>query len=92
MVYEVKRSPVEKKRFEFTIDGETYSVPLVKHLTVEQIEKLEESGLSVRGIMVLFGETAAAVRTLDQEEFLGLSKAWAEESGVSLGELLGSAA
>jgi hypothetical protein len=94
MVYQVKRTNGDKKPFEFELDGVTYSVPLVKHLTVEQIESIEEgqaAGMGVRAIVAVFGDAAPAVRKLDQEEFLDLSKAWSEASGVSLGELLSSA-
>jgi hypothetical protein len=94
-VPESKRS-IAQNRFEFELpDGQTYSVPKAKYLTIGQVEKLSELGddLNMADLLTLFDEpeAAAAARTLDVEQLEALMLAWQEDSGLSVGESSASA-
>jgi hypothetical protein len=84
------KKSIKQNKFEFDIDGVTYSVPLIKFLPIGVVEKFGDDGLT--GILSAFdGAAAKAVRTLDGEQFEALSNAWTEASGVDTGESSASA-
>jgi hypothetical protein len=89
-----KRS-LKQNRYEFTVPGDKkkYSIPLVKFLPAGALESVsEQEDVSIFDILTFFDEaevtegTAAAVRTLDQEQINALMADWQKESGVSVGE------
>jgi hypothetical protein len=81
-----KRS-IKQNRFEFTLDGKTYSIPLLKFAPVEAAEHFEVNH-NVAGILACC-ETKAArdvVRAMDRSQFAALMDAWQKASGITTGE------
>lgn len=97
MAYQVPKSKasIKQNRFEFSIDGKTYSVPLLKYLSgnkIEEIAAAEDKG-GMASIVVsfsIFGDKGTpagdAVRTLDQDQLGELNDAYMKASGISVGE------
>jgi hypothetical protein len=88
MVYQVppaKKSKAQDK-FEFEIGGKTHSLPLMKLLPPRDMALME--GRSLNSIRDVFEQHAPGV--FDQfentEQLEGLTKAWAADSGLDLGE------
>ena len=81
-----KRS-VKQNRFEFTIDGKKFDIPLMKYLPLSAAEAFENEE-PVRGILAACDGDAArdAVRQLDGEQLDALLTAWQEASEVKVGE------
>jgi hypothetical protein len=74
------------ERFEFQIGDDTYTVPLVKHLSVDLSTEIAEVG-GTAGLLLAFTDGAReAVGRLDSEQFEALTTAWFEASGITLGE------
>jgi hypothetical protein len=93
MAFEVPASKksLKQNRFEFTIGKKTHDIPLLKFAPVEAAEAFED-GRQVAGILAAAGSDAArgAIRQLDGDQLEALVSAWAEASGVDVGELEGS--
>lgn len=85
------KKSIKQNRFEFTLDGVTYSIPLLKFAPVEAAEHFE-SGRNVAGILACCENDKArdVVRSLDGDQFGPLMTAWQEASGVSAGESVAS--
>lgn len=93
MVYEVPVSKRSAKQnvFEFKVGTKAFTVPKFAFLPVGVLEALSAAGDDAMGpFLDAFGtkDTAVgkAVRTLDQEQLIGLIKAWQADSDVSVGE------
>jgi hypothetical protein len=93
VVYEVpaaKRS-LKQNLFEFKVGQKTYTVPKFAYLPVGVLEALADAGDDALGpFLDAFGakDTAVgkAVRGLEQEQLIGLIKAWQADSDVTVGE------
>lgn len=81
------KKSIAQNRFEFTLEGETFSIPLLKFAPVEAAEQFEV-GRDVAGILACCenDKARAAVRSLDGDQFSALMGAWSEASGISAGE------
>ena len=102
-MFEVPQSKADapENRFEFTIDGEKHSVPLMRFLPGSVVELMaaaedKESYIHLRAAQyAMFGPVGSpagdAVRTLDAERFEALLEAYQEASGVTVGESSASA-
>ena len=94
MPYKVpdSKKSIGQNMFEFELpDGSVHSIPKAKYLTAGEIEMVAKakSDLTITDILELLGRSetaAAAVRSLDIEQLMGLMTAWQEDSGLSLGE------
>lgn len=94
MTFEIPQSKAaaSENQFSFRLPGDdrTYTVPLIRYLPVGLVERLSDKGSTtdLSAVLDAFGEgdAAAAVRKLDAEQFDALMRAWAEASGVELGE------
>lgn len=92
-VPESKRS-IRQNQFEFHVPGDrkVYRIPKAKYLPVGLIEKFEgeKKELSVADVLAMFDNgddaTLAAIRTLDAEQLQALTKAWQQDSGLTVGE------
>lgn len=89
-VPESKRS-IKQNAFTFSLPGSKteYSLPLLKYLTIGQIEQLQskaEPGIVDILALVDNPKAQAAVRTLDAEQIAALFDAWQKASGISAGE------
>jgi len=75
--------------FKFKIAGKAYSIKKAKFLTLGQSETLANPETAT-DVLDFFGKRGTAqgdaVRTLNQEQFEALVKAYTDDSGVSLGE------
>lgn len=89
MPYEVPASKKSKKqnRFEFSHDGETYDVPLMKFVSAGAMEAFE-AGKNMTGLILAADDerTRDAVRTMESDQLAGLMGAWQEASGITAGE------
>lgn len=89
MPFQVPQSKksIRQNRFEFDIDGTTYSIPLLKYAPVEAAEAFENDK-PIRALMLAANDKAAAdiIRSLDGEQFQALMDAWTEASDVTPGE------
>lgn len=96
MTFKVPESKASKgqDRFEFEIEGKSYSIRKAKFLSVGDAERLENPE-SASVVLDLFGKAGTkagdAVRGLDQEQFSALVEAWQADSKVTLGESAASA-
>jgi hypothetical protein len=81
------RKSESDNRFEFTVHGATYTVPLLKYLPVSAAAAFER-GDNVEGILGGCDNDDAreAVLAFDGEQFEAFLAAWSEASGVSTGE------
>lgn len=81
------KKSIAQNRFEFTLEGESYSLPLLKFAPVAAAEHFE-NGRNVAGILACCENEAAreAVRSLDSDQFGELLNAWSAASGVTPGE------
>lgn len=81
------KKSIKQNRFEFTLEGETHSIPLLKFAPVEAVENFELNR-NVAAILACCENEAArnAVRSLDSEQFDALMEAWYKASGISVGE------
>lgn len=81
------KKSIAQNRFEFTLDGVTHSIPLLKFAPVEAAEHFE-NGRNVAGILACCENDDArdAVRSLDGAQFGALMDAWGAASGVTPGE------
>lgn len=81
------KKSIKQNRFEFTLDGVTHSIPLLKFAPVEAAENFELNR-NVAGILACCENDAArdAVRSLDGEQFDALLEAWGNASRVTPGE------
>lgn len=89
MTFQVPTSKksIQQNRFPFTVDGKTYSIPLLKYAPVEAAEAFENDK-PIRALMLAANDQTAAdaIRSLDGEQFQALMDAWTEASGISPGE------
>lgn len=94
-MYEVKASKVES--FEFKMDGETYSVPLMRHMPLKKlleynkalskVKSGQESDFLIQFISDIFdGHAPGVTDRLDAEQFRDLMQAYIAEGKVSPGE------
>jgi hypothetical protein len=91
MTFEVpaSKASIEQDVFKFSIPGHKtmFSVKRLKFLSVGQRESI---GDDTATILDLFGAKGTkqgdAVRSLDEEQFDALSKAWQDDSKITLGE------
>lgn len=86
-MFEVPKSKasIKQNRFEFRIDGQSHSVPLIKFLPVRIVERMDSNGLA--GILEAFDPaTREVLRDLASDQFEALSDAWAAASEVDVGE------
>ncbi len=81
------KKSIEQNRFQFTIEGESFSIPLLQYLPVKGAEAFE-AGRNVEGILSGCDTDAAkdAVRGLDGDQFGALMEAWQAASDVTVGE------
>jgi hypothetical protein len=81
------KKSIAQNRFEFTLDGASYSIPLLKFAPVVAAEHFEE-GRNVAGILACCENDAAkdAIRSLDGDQFEAFMEAWQEASGITAGE------
>jgi hypothetical protein len=81
------RKSITQNRFEFTLDGVTHSIPLLKFAPVQAAEEFE-AGRNVAGILACCENDGArdAIRSLDGDQFGALMTAWQEASGIGAGE------
>ena len=81
------KKSIKQNRFEFTLEGEKHSIPLLKFAPVEAAEQFE-LGRDVSGILACCENDKArdAIRGLDGDQFGALMDAWSEASGVTAGE------
>ena len=93
MVYEVPVSKRSAKQnvFEFKVGQKSYTVPKFAYLSVGVLESLSAAGDDAMGpFLDAFGTKdtpiGKAVRSLDQEQLIGLIKAWQADSDVTVGE------
>lgn len=96
MTYEVPESKrsIAQNQFKFKVPGDRkiYSIPKAKFLPVGVIEKVsanrdEVTLIDILGLLEGNDEkTGAAIRTLDSEQLIELTKAWQADSGIELGE------
>lgn len=93
MPFEVPASKksIDQNQFEFSLDGATYSIPLLKYAPVAAAEAFEQNQ-SVKAVVIAIDnpKAADAIRRLDGEQFSALLEAWQEASGVTTGESQGS--
>ncbi|WNO28729.1 tail assembly chaperone [Microbacterium phage FlameThrower] len=93
-VPESKRS-IRQNQFEFQVPGDrkTYRIPKAKYLSIGQVEALASKGdeVQITDILEILGQGEAreAVRTLDQEQLMALMEAWQDDSGITVGGILG---
>lgn len=89
MPFDVPKSKksIKQNRFEFTLDGESFSIPLLKFAPVEAAEHFENNR-NVAGILACCENPKArdAIRSLDGDQFGPLMDAWQEASGITAGE------
>lgn len=89
MAFQVPKSKRHEaaSRFEFELDEQTHSIPLLKFMPVESAEAFE-AGQNVQAILLACETDAArrAVRSMDGEQFEAFMDAWQEASGVTVGE------
>lgn len=97
MAFEVPKSKKDlpENRYEFTIDGETYSVPKLGFLSGEVVDLLAEAenkgGIhDTAAQYAIFGPKGSAegdaVRTLEREQLLALLEDYQAASRVTVGE------
>jgi hypothetical protein len=81
------RKSVSQNRFEFTHDGVTHSIPLLKFAPVRAALHFQH-GEELDGIVACCENEAAkaALLSLDGEQFTALIDAWSKASGVTPGE------
>lgn len=88
-MYQVPQSKksIKQNRFEFKVEGKTYSIPLLKHLPVKAAE-LFENDRPIAGLLAGADSDTArdAIRSLDSDQLEGLMQAWQEASGIEAGE------
>lgn len=89
MVFQVpaSKASVKQNRFEFALDGTTYSVPKLKFLKPHLVAGLE--GQTKLGAMLQLLEEyhpGVSSKIEDAEQMTALYEAWAAASGVDLGE------
>lgn len=87
MVYQVPpaKKSVGQNVFEFALDGVTYKLPLMKLMRPSDVALLDTGTTGIRAVFEKHAEGAFdAFETMEQLE--DMTKAWAEESGISLGE------
>jgi len=87
MAFKVPASKAKDERFEFELDGKTYSLPNMNFIPVETgILFQEEKPLPA--VLAACGdeETRAAVRALSMDQLSALVEAWGEDSGTTAGE------
>jgi hypothetical protein len=94
MAFQVPASKASKgqDRFEFEIDGKTFSVRKAKFVPIDALVQLETAGL--RTLEFFGGDNKtqiAAVGSLEREQFAALVLAWREDSEVTAGEAPASA-
>lgn len=89
MSFEVPQSKrsVKQNRFEFTVDGKQYEIPLLKFAPVAAIEHFEAERV-VTGLVMMCDDEATkdAIRSFDGDQLDAFSNAYQEASGVSVGE------
>lgn len=85
------KKSIRQNRFEFEVDGRTYSMPLLKFLPVASAEEFEREH-NVAGVLAAVDseEAKAVLRAMDGEQIAALIDAWQEESGVGVGESVAS--
>ena len=87
MVFEVPKAPNRAKKFEFTLDGESYSVPLLKYLKPSVAAEMVELGDLLGTRMVLNKYAPGAFEAFADTDQLNIFiAAWREESAIGLGE------
>jgi hypothetical protein len=81
------KKSIRQNRFEFTLDGKTFSIPLLKFAPVEAAEAFEQNR-NVAGILLCCenDEARDAIRSLDGDQFGALIDAWKKASGIGTGE------
>lgn len=94
MAFQVPASKASKgqDRFEFEIDGKTFSVKKAKFMSITRLVELETDGMQT--LEFFGGDSAAqkaAVGGLVREQFTALVTAWREDSEVTAGEAPASA-
>lgn len=93
-MFKVPESDSKKpeNRFEFELNGKTYSVPKFSFATLEAAI-LFDQGRYAEGVLESIDdpEVRAIVRALNKDQFQALDEAWSEASRVSPGESEGSA-
>lgn len=96
MVYEVpaSKASIKQNRFEFKVPGDkkTYSVPKLQFLKPSLVQDVEEDN-PIRAMRAILDYYTPGVyeKFEDGEQVAGLFNAWAEGSGVDLGESSASA-
>lgn len=96
MVFQVPASKKSKgqDRFDFELDGKSYSVKRSKFLSVGEQEIIGNGGVTEM-IDTVFGargtELGDAIRELDEDQYVALIEAYNADSGVTPGESAGSA-
>lgn len=100
MPYEIpaSKASIKQNRFEFTFPGsrKVYSVPLLKYLPPRVAAQLEETDFTnLRSVARIFDALVPDLDLFekfeDSDQLEGWVSAWAEASGVSLGESPASA-
>jgi hypothetical protein len=82
-MYVVKHKKAET--FDFEVDGETYSVPLARHVTVDEAFDIADRG-NVATRDLFEAHAPGCTKSLTAEEFGDLVSAWIDASGASVGE------
>lgn len=87
------KKSIKQNRFDFNIEGDEFSVPLLKFAPVEAAE-LFEKDLEVAGVMAMCENDGArdAIRSLDGDQFGAFMEEWQKASGVETGESQASSA
>jgi hypothetical protein len=85
------KKSLKQNRFEFTIEGETHELPLLKFVSAGAAEAFE-LGQNTRGLILGADSerTRDLIRSLDSDQLEALTNAWGEASGISTGESQGS--
>lgn len=83
----VSKKSLKQNRFEFTLDGKKFSIPLLKFAPVIAAEHFE-AGRDVAGFIACCenDDAKTALRSLDGDQLGPLTDAWFEASGVTAGE------